>query len=115
MVSHGLINTREMKSAFAIELARRGFVVLAIDMSGPWLERRRVCAPIGYGGPDSLKYLRRVAICRRWKYRPRRPQPWRRSGAGCGGGAAGWLQGDGAGRLDHAVRRAGDGPWPGAA
>src|ERR1700755_3064545 len=32
--SHGYINTREMQSPFAIELARRGFVVLAMDMVG---------------------------------------------------------------------------------
>ncbi|HQN52281.1 MAG TPA: hypothetical protein PK913_14615, partial [Phenylobacterium sp.] len=31
LVSHGYINTREMQSPFAIELARRGFVVLAMD------------------------------------------------------------------------------------
>ena len=29
LVSHGYINTREMQSPFAIELSRRGFVVLA--------------------------------------------------------------------------------------
>src|SRR6185437_12730543 len=34
LVSHGFINTREMQSPFAIELARRGFVVLAMDMEG---------------------------------------------------------------------------------
>eukprot|EP01036_Dinobryon_divergens_P042327 gene42327-56235_t len=35
LVSHGYINTREMQSPFAIELARRGVVVLAMDMTGP--------------------------------------------------------------------------------
>ena len=34
LASHGYINTREMQSPFAIELARRGFVVLAMDMEG---------------------------------------------------------------------------------
>ena len=33
LVSHGYINTREMQSPFAIELSRRGYVVLAI--TGP--------------------------------------------------------------------------------
>jgi pimeloyl-ACP methyl ester carboxylesterase len=57
MASHGLINTREMQSAFAIELARRGYVVLAIDMTGHgW--SGGVLRSDGYGGPDSLKYLR---------------------------------------------------------
>ena len=54
---HGYINTAETQSAFAIELARRGFVVLAIDMTGHgW--SGGVLRSDGYGGPDSLKYLR---------------------------------------------------------
>ena len=56
LVSHGYINTREMQSPFAIELARRGYVVLAIDMaghgySGGWLGLDDA------GGPDSLRFL----------------------------------------------------------
>ena len=31
---HGLINSREMQDGFAIEFARRGYVVLALDMTG---------------------------------------------------------------------------------
>lgn len=57
MVSHGLINTREMQSPFAIELARRGFVVLAIDMAGHGESGGTLRAP-GMGGPDGLRYLR---------------------------------------------------------
>src|SRR3989338_6834366 len=33
LASHGYINTREMQGPFAIELSRRGFVVLPIDMT----------------------------------------------------------------------------------
>lgn len=56
MVSHGYINTREMQGPFAIELARRGYVVLAIDMvghgySGGWLGLDDA------GGPGGLRYL----------------------------------------------------------
>src|SRR5882724_3607833 len=31
---HGYINTRETQSGFAIEFARRGYVVLALDQTG---------------------------------------------------------------------------------
>jgi pimeloyl-ACP methyl ester carboxylesterase len=56
MVSHGYINTREMQAPFAIELARRGFVVLSIDMTGHGFSGGAVGADDG-GGPDGLKYL----------------------------------------------------------
>ena len=57
LVSHGFINTREMQSPFAIELARRGFVVLAMDMSGHGYSGG-VLGDNGGGGPASLRYLR---------------------------------------------------------
>ena len=56
LVSHGYINTREMQSPFAIELARRGFVVLAIDMAGHGYSGGAVGTDDG-GGPDGLRYL----------------------------------------------------------
>jgi pimeloyl-ACP methyl ester carboxylesterase len=56
MVSHGFINTREMQSPFAIELSRRGFVVLAMDMAGHGYSGGYVSTE-GYGGPAALKYL----------------------------------------------------------
>jgi dienelactone hydrolase len=56
MVSHGYINTREMQSPFAIELARRGFVVLAIDMAGHGYSEGAVGTDDG-GGPAGLRYL----------------------------------------------------------
>ena len=56
LVSHGYINTREMQSAFAIELARRGVVVLAMDMTGHGYSEAAV-GQQGFGGPASLRYL----------------------------------------------------------
>lgn len=57
LVSHGYINTREMQSPFAIELARRGFVVLAMDMTGHGFSGAAV-GEQDFGGPASLRYLR---------------------------------------------------------
>jgi pimeloyl-ACP methyl ester carboxylesterase len=56
LLSHGYINTREMQSAFAIELARRGFVVLAMDMSGHGYSQGIVGAS-AFGGPAAFAYL----------------------------------------------------------
>ncbi|MAK82038.1 MAG: alpha/beta hydrolase [Phenylobacterium sp.] len=56
LLSHGYINTREMQSAFAIELARRGFVVLAMDMSGHGYSQGTVGAN-AFGGPAAFAYL----------------------------------------------------------
>ena len=57
MVSHGYINTREMQSPFAIELSRRGYVVLAIDMTGHGYSGG-VVGSAGFGGPAALRYLK---------------------------------------------------------
>jgi pimeloyl-ACP methyl ester carboxylesterase len=58
LVSHGYINTREMQSPFAIELARRGFVVLAMDMEGHGYSGGAVRFPgSDLGGPAALRYL----------------------------------------------------------
>src|SRR5580698_7134840 len=57
LVSHGFINTREMQSPFAIELARRGFVVLAMDMTGHGYSTGPMGVD-GFGGPSALAYLR---------------------------------------------------------
>ena len=59
LVSHGYINTREMQSPFAIELSRRGFVVLAMDMTGHGYSGGNVGAN-GFGGPAALAYLQTV-------------------------------------------------------
>ncbi|MEA1078817.1 hypothetical protein U8M15_28390, partial [Klebsiella pneumoniae] len=54
----GYINTREMQSPFAIELARRGFVVLAMDMRGHGYSEGAVKFPgSDLGGAAALRYL----------------------------------------------------------
>ncbi len=54
---HGYINSRETQSGFAIEFARRGYVVLAIDQTGHGLSEPPAFGE-GFGGPDGLRYLR---------------------------------------------------------
>jgi len=54
---HGYINSRETQSGFAIELARRGYVVLAIDQTGHGFSEGAAFSA-GYGGPAALRFLR---------------------------------------------------------
>jgi pimeloyl-ACP methyl ester carboxylesterase len=54
---HGYINSRETQDGFAIEYARRGYVVLALDQTGHGYSDPPAFAN-GYGGIDGLKYLR---------------------------------------------------------
>ena len=54
---HGYINSRETQSPFAIELSRRGFVVLALDQTGHGFSAPPAFAA-GFGGPAGLEYLR---------------------------------------------------------
>jgi pimeloyl-ACP methyl ester carboxylesterase len=54
---HGYINSRETQSGFAIEFARRGWVVLELDQSGHGYSDPPVGAN-GYGAIDGLAYLR---------------------------------------------------------
>lgn len=54
---HGYINSRETQSAFAIELARRGHAVLALDQTGHGFSAPPAFAD-GFGGPDGLAKLR---------------------------------------------------------
>jgi pimeloyl-ACP methyl ester carboxylesterase len=56
---HGYINSRETQSGFAIELARRGYVVLALDQTGHGFSEGAAFTD-GYGGPAGLAYLRRL-------------------------------------------------------
>lgn len=57
LVSHGYINTREMQSAFAIELARRGFVVVAMDQPGHGYSTG-IVGSNDFGGAAALRYIR---------------------------------------------------------
>jgi len=54
---HGYINSRETQDGFAIEFARRGYVVLAIDQTGHGYSGGAATTH-GFGGPDGLAYLR---------------------------------------------------------
>ena len=54
---HGYINSRETQDGFAIEFARRGYVVLALDQTGHGYSDPPAFAA-GFGGPDGLAYLR---------------------------------------------------------
>ena len=56
---HGYINTRETQDAFAIEFARRGYVVLALDQRGHGYSGGAATSK-GFGGPDALRYLRQL-------------------------------------------------------
>ena len=58
---HGYINSRETQDGFAIEFARRGYVVLALDQTGHGYSDGPAFAN-GFGGPDGLAHLRSLAI-----------------------------------------------------
>jgi pimeloyl-ACP methyl ester carboxylesterase len=58
---HGYINSRETQDGFAIEFARRGYVVLAPDQTGHGYSDPPAFAN-GFGGPDSLAYIRTLDI-----------------------------------------------------
>jgi pimeloyl-ACP methyl ester carboxylesterase len=57
VATHGYINSRETQDGFAIEFARRGYVVLAIDQSGHGFSDPPAFAN-GFGGIPALEYLR---------------------------------------------------------
>ncbi|MDP1631744.1 MAG: alpha/beta fold hydrolase [Caulobacter sp.] len=58
---HGYINSRETQSPFAIEFARRGYVVLALDQTGHGYSGGAAFSQ-GFGGPDGLTYLRSLPM-----------------------------------------------------
>ena len=58
---HGYINSRETQDGYAIEFARRGYVVLSIDQTGHGYSGGAAFSN-GFGGPDGLKYLRSLPM-----------------------------------------------------
>ena len=58
---HGYINSRETQSAYAIELARRGYVVLALDQRGHGYSAPPAFVD-GFGGADGLRQLRSLDV-----------------------------------------------------
>jgi pimeloyl-ACP methyl ester carboxylesterase len=58
---HGYINSHETQAGFAIELSRRGYVVLAVDQTGHGLSHPPSGAN-GFGGPPALSFLRTLDI-----------------------------------------------------
>jgi pimeloyl-ACP methyl ester carboxylesterase len=58
---HGYINTNETQDGFAIEFARRGFVVLAPDQTGHGYSDSPAFAN-GFGGPPALAFMRTLDI-----------------------------------------------------
>ncbi len=58
---HGYINSRETQDGFAIEFARRGYVVLAPDQSGHGFTDPPAFIN-GFGGIPALEYLRSLDI-----------------------------------------------------
>jgi pimeloyl-ACP methyl ester carboxylesterase len=58
---HGYFNSREAQDGFAIELARRGYVVLALDQTGHGRSAPPAFAN-EFGGPDGLRYLRSLDV-----------------------------------------------------
>lgn len=61
LAMHGYINSREFQSGFAIEFARRGYVVLTPDQSGHGYSDPPAFAN-GFGGSASLTYLRSLDV-----------------------------------------------------
>ncbi len=61
LAMHGYINSRETQDGFAIEFARRGYVVLAADQTGHGYSDPPAFNN-GFGGPDSLTFLKSLDI-----------------------------------------------------
>lgn len=57
IATHGYINSNETQSVFALEFARRGYVVLAPDQTGHGYSDPAAFAN-GFGGVDTLAYMK---------------------------------------------------------
>ena len=105
---HGYINSRETQDGFAIEFARRGYVVLALDQTGHGYSDPPAFAN-GFGGPDGLKYLRGLDMVDMANIGLEGHSMGGWTILAAANAYAGRLQGDGAGGLGHrhAIRAAG--------
>jgi len=56
LTMHGYINSRETQSGFNIEFARRGYVVLSLDMAGHGYSEQ-IAGDLSSGGSDALRFL----------------------------------------------------------
>lgn len=61
VATHGYINSKETQSPFAIEFARRGMVVLAIDQTGHGYSDPPAFSA-GFGGPPALSYMQTLSF-----------------------------------------------------
>jgi uncharacterized protein len=62
LTAHGYINTREVQDAFDIEFARRGYVVLSVDMEGHGYSEQIPYDPTQRGTLSALSYLRNLGF-----------------------------------------------------
>ncbi|MGO4274485.1 alpha/beta hydrolase family protein, partial [Paenibacillus sp. TAF58] len=62
LTMHGYINSREVQDAFNIEFARRGYVVLSMDMEGHGYSEQSPLDPTQRGSLAALSYLRNLAF-----------------------------------------------------
>jgi uncharacterized protein len=62
LTMHGYINTREVQDAFNIEFARRGYVVLAMDMQGHGYSEQEPIELTSRGAIAGLSYLRNLGF-----------------------------------------------------
>lgn len=62
LTMHGYINTREVQDSFNIEFARRGYIVLAMDMQGHGYSEQEPIEAASRGALAGLSYLRALGF-----------------------------------------------------